>query len=122
MPTIGFPLVGLTCATLIAMALRPGSTTQRLFRLAFLRFFGRYSYGIYVFHYPIEGAVSHPLRRLLASHLHSKALAVLGDSLVVGALFSYHLFEIQFLRLKRFFAYTRADNARYRASEATPAA
>jgi peptidoglycan/LPS O-acetylase OafA/YrhL len=93
-----------------------------------LRFFGRYSYGLYVFHYSIEGAVSHPLRRLLAEHLHSKALAVLADGLVVGALsvlaalLSYHLFEIQFLRLKRFFAYTRADAVRHRPSEATPAA
>jgi peptidoglycan/LPS O-acetylase OafA/YrhL len=111
MPTVGFTLVGLACATLIAMALRPRSTTQRLFRSAFLRFFGRYSYGLYVFHYSIEGAVSHPLRRLLADQLHSKTLAVLGDGLVVGALsvlaalLSYHLFEARFLHLKRLFPY-----------------
>ncbi|HEX4651602.1 MAG TPA: acyltransferase, partial [Granulicella sp.] len=98
MPTLGFTLVGLTCATLIAMALRPHSITQRLFRTSLLRFFGKYSYGLYVFHYSIEGAVSLPLRRLLAEHLHSKALAVVGDALVVGALsvlaalLSYHLF------------------------------
>jgi peptidoglycan/LPS O-acetylase OafA/YrhL len=112
MPTIGFTLVGLACATLIAMALRPRSATQRLFASPLLRFFGRYSYGLYVFHYSIEGAVSHPLRRFLTDHLHSRALAVLGDGLVVGtlsvaaALLSYHLFEIRFLRLKRFFGYS----------------
>jgi peptidoglycan/LPS O-acetylase OafA/YrhL len=123
MPTVGFTLVGLTCATLIAMALRPRSTTQRLFVSPLLRFFGRYSYGLYVFHYSIEGALSHPLRRLLAEQLHSKALAVLGDALVVcalsvlAALLSYHLFEIQFLRLKRFFGYT-ANAASKTVSEA----
>jgi peptidoglycan/LPS O-acetylase OafA/YrhL len=111
MPTAGFTLVGLTCTTLIAMALGPRSTTRRLFSTPLLRFFGRYSYSLYVFHYSIEGAVSHPLRRLLVDHLHAKALAVLGDGLVVGglsvlaALLSYHLFEIRFLRLKRFFSY-----------------
>jgi len=128
MPTVGFTLVGLFCAALIAMALHPRSITQRVFASPLLRFFGRYSYGLYVFHYSIEGAVSHPLRRLLGDHLHSKALAVFGDGLVVGALsvlaalFSYHLFEIHFLRLKRFFAYTRNDAPRNRACEATPAA
>jgi peptidoglycan/LPS O-acetylase OafA/YrhL len=113
MPTAGFTLVGLTCATLIAMTLRPRSTTQRLFRTPLLRFFGRYSYGLYVYHYSIEGAISHPLRRFLFDHLHAKAPSVLGDGLVVAALsvlaalLSYHLFEIRFLRLKRFFRYTR---------------
>jgi peptidoglycan/LPS O-acetylase OafA/YrhL len=117
MPTLGFTLIGLCCGSLIAMALRPHSTTQHLFSTPLLRFFGRYSYGLYVFHYSIEGALSRPLRLFLAGHLHSKGLAVLGDALVVGALsvlaalVSYHLFEVQFLRLKRFFGYGSSDSA-----------
>jgi peptidoglycan/LPS O-acetylase OafA/YrhL len=127
MPTAGFTLIGLGCGSLIAMALRPHSATQRLFSTPLLRFFGRYSYGLYVFHYSIEGALSRPLRVFLGSHLRSKGLAVLGDALVVGglsvlaALLSYHLFEVQFLRLKRFFGYSRAASAQ-QPSEAKPAA
>jgi peptidoglycan/LPS O-acetylase OafA/YrhL len=127
MPTAGFTLIGLCCASLIAMVLRPRSTTQHLFQSPLLRFFGRYSYGIYVFHYSIEGALSRPLRLFLGGQFHSKALAVLGDGLVVGALsvlaalLSYHLFEVQFLRLKRFFGYSRATTTQ-QLSEAKPAA
>jgi peptidoglycan/LPS O-acetylase OafA/YrhL len=112
-PTLGFSLVGISCAAVIAMTLHAGSKTQRLFQNSTLRFFGKYSYGIYVFHYSIFGGISAPLRFFLNSHLHSKAASVLIDGVVTGALtvalalVSYHLIEVRFLRLKRFFSYNR---------------
>jgi peptidoglycan/LPS O-acetylase OafA/YrhL len=112
--TLGFTLLGISSAALIAMTLRSGSTTQRLFQNRFLRFLGKYSYGIYVFHYSINGFLEAPIRSFLNAHLHSKALSVLFQALIVGilsvlvAMLSYHLFEVHFLRLKRYFSYNRA--------------
>jgi len=116
-PTLGFSILGIGFAALISMALRPGSRTQRFFQQSWLRFFGRYSYGLYVLHYSIDGALTIPLRVLVNSHLHSKALGVLLPAIVVAALsvlaalVSYHLFEIRFLHLKRYFGYRATAGA-----------
>jgi peptidoglycan/LPS O-acetylase OafA/YrhL len=112
--TIGLSLIGISSAALIAMALQAGSKTERLFDNRFLRFLGKYSYGIYVFHFSIDGFLKIPLRAHLNAHLHSKGLSVLLEGVIVGALsvavamLSYHLFEVHFLRLKRYFSYNRA--------------
>jgi peptidoglycan/LPS O-acetylase OafA/YrhL len=112
-PTIGFTVIGISCAALIAMALRPASTTQRIFQNSTLRFFGKYSYGLYVFHYSLDAALTGPIRRFVDAHQHSKAVGVLVGACVVlaasiiVALLSYHFFESPFLKLKRFFAYNR---------------
>jgi peptidoglycan/LPS O-acetylase OafA/YrhL len=117
-PTLGFSLVGISCAALIAMTLRSGSKTQLLFQNRTLRFFGKYSYGIYVFHFSVVGAVSASLRLFLNSHLHSKAASVFLDGIATGALsvavalVSYHLIEVRFLHLKRFFSYSRSATTR----------
>jgi peptidoglycan/LPS O-acetylase OafA/YrhL len=111
MPTIGFSLIGIGCASLIAMALRPFSFAERIFISPTLRFFGRYSYGLYVFHYSIYGFLSLPLYEIFVRYLHSKALSgllsagvVLSISVLLAVL-SYHLYEIYFLKLKKYFAY-----------------
>lgn len=109
-PTLGFSFMGIGSTALIAMVLRPGRT-KSFFQSGFLRFFGRYSYGIYVFHYSITGFLQIPLRSFFTTHFHSKALSVVlqagvaGAVSVLAALLSYHLFEKHFLRLKRYFAY-----------------
>jgi peptidoglycan/LPS O-acetylase OafA/YrhL len=114
--TIGFSLLGISAASLVAMTLRTGSRTQRLFQNRFLRFLGKYSYGIYVFHYSIDGFLGLPIRAFLNAHLYSKALSVVIGGLIVGAIsvlvamLSYHLFEVHFLRLKRYFSYNRATS------------
>jgi peptidoglycan/LPS O-acetylase OafA/YrhL len=114
--TIGFSLLGISAASLVAMTLRTGSRTQRLFQNRALRFLGKYSYGIYVFHYSIDGFFGLPLRTFLNAHLHSKGLSVVLGGLIVGAIsvlvamLSYHLFEVHFLRLKRYFSYNRAPS------------
>jgi peptidoglycan/LPS O-acetylase OafA/YrhL len=114
-PTFGFTLVAISCASLIAMALRSGSKTQRLFSNSTLRFFGKYSYGLYVFHFSIETMLSTPTRLYVGNHLHSKALGVLAGACVVMAvtvpvaLLSYHFYESPFLRLKRYFSYSKTE-------------
>ena len=114
-PTFGFSLVAISCAALIAMALRPGSKTQRLFANRTLRFFGKYSYGIYVFHYSLDTMLSVPTRLYVSNHLHSKALGVVAGACVVMAvtipvaLLSFHFYEARFLSLKRYFSYNKKE-------------
>jgi peptidoglycan/LPS O-acetylase OafA/YrhL len=114
-PTFGFTLAAISFASLIAMALRPGSNTQRLFATGGLRFFGKYSYGIYVFHYSLDTLLNSPTRLFVSNHLHSKALGVLAGACVVMAatipvaFLSYHLYESRFLNLKRYFSYNKKE-------------
>jgi peptidoglycan/LPS O-acetylase OafA/YrhL len=111
--TLGFSIIGITAAALVAMVLRPASITQRLFENPTMRFFGKYSYGLYVFHYSLQGMLSAPVREFIDVHLHSKVLAVIGGACVVLAasilisLLSYHFYEAPFLKLKRYFSYNR---------------
>jgi peptidoglycan/LPS O-acetylase OafA/YrhL len=116
-PTFGFTLVAISFAALIAMALRRGSKTQQLFSNRTLRFFGKYSYGIYVFHYSLETMLNSPTRIYVSNHLHSKALGVLAGACVVMAatipvaLLSYHFYESRFLSLKRYFSYNKKETS-----------
>ncbi len=107
--TLGASLIGIGFTALIGMSLLPASRTARLFRLSLLRFFGKYSYGLYVFHYTLDAVLTHRLRLILLSHTHSKAVSVVAGAVIVGGLsvgvawLSYHLYEVHFLKLKRYF-------------------
>jgi peptidoglycan/LPS O-acetylase OafA/YrhL len=109
LPTFGFSLIGILCASTVACVLKPASVAQQIFQNPALRFFGKYSYGIYVFHFSLHGFLAAPLRAFFNAHLHSKALSVLFEAAtvalisVVVAWISYHCYEVHFLRLKRFF-------------------
>jgi peptidoglycan/LPS O-acetylase OafA/YrhL len=110
-PTFGFTRIAVSFSALVAMALRPRSMTQRLFENKTLRFFGKYSYGLYVFHYLADSVLTGPTRLFVNNHLHSKGLAVLLGACVVMAvtvpiaMFSYHFYQAPFLKLKRYFSY-----------------
>jgi peptidoglycan/LPS O-acetylase OafA/YrhL len=124
-PTLGFSLIGIASASLIAMTLRGGSYTQHLFRNKVLRFFGKYSYGLYVYHYSIDASLTIPIRIFMDSHFHNKALGVFTGAMVVlilsivVALLSYHLFEARFLKLKKYFSYNKGATPINRQIEAS---
>jgi len=92
-------------------SLRPGTElVPRLFRNGVLRFFGKYSYGIYVYHalltwYFRESGVDARLDAFFGNHwLTMGARLAIGVSLSVTiAVLSYELYEKRFLALKRFF-------------------
>ncbi|WP_263373845.1 acyltransferase family protein [Granulicella aggregans] len=109
--SVGYTLTALASTALIAMTLSSGSRLAHTFRQSWLRWFGRYSYGIYVWHMIVPFLVVPPLHSALSMHLHNKLLLLLANA-VAGAtvsiavsVLSYQAFEVHFLRLKRFFAY-----------------
>jgi peptidoglycan/LPS O-acetylase OafA/YrhL len=110
--SIGISAIGIMATSLIAITLRTGSISESIFSNPVLRFFGRYSYGLYIYHYSIDGNVASLLRPWFANHFHSKAIGVVAAATVsalvsiVVALISYHLFEVQILKLKKYFSYT----------------
>jgi peptidoglycan/LPS O-acetylase OafA/YrhL len=108
--TIGVTLIALASAGLIGLTLQPGSSSFRLFYWRPLRVLGRYSYGFYIFHFLYAWAWIQ-LLVVLTNHFHSKAIAgvlALGINFTVTFLvskLSYELFEVRFLRLKKYFEY-----------------
>lgn len=108
--TVGLTFIAIACAGLIGMTLRHGSPAFRLFHRKPLRILGKYSYGFYVYHALYEWAWIMFLVFLM-NHLHSMLLAgvlALGINFAVTFLvskYSYDLFEVKFLRLKRHFEY-----------------
>lgn len=113
--TFGFTLTALTCVSLIATALTGASWAKVAFENRLMRFFGKYSYGIYVFHYSIDAALTVPLRRWLLGTFHSKPASVLLAAIpvfvssILVAYASYHLYEKRFLDLKRYFEPKRQE-------------
>lgn len=114
--TLGYVSIALAAAGLIAMTIRTGTRTFRLFNLRGLRVIGKYSYGFYVFHYLFAQAWI-GLLVLLGNRFHSLAkaglIAIPLNYLVtfLMAKFSYDLFESKFLKLKSHFEYDLEQKA-----------
>lgn len=119
--TFGYTVIALGCIGLLVAALEPASAAQRFFRWSVLRSLGKYSYGIYVLHIFVAHLfaiftfrlLGTSLRIFLTPYLHSRPLAVLLEFLVNAAVvffvayLSYNLYEVHFLKLKRYFGYGR---------------
>ncbi len=106
-----YTLLALASACLLACALTPVSTCKRLFEAPVMRFFGRYSYGIYVLHAVLLPLLLGTQRAAIVHLTHSKLLGVFGAGIstlalsIVAAYLSFHLYEKPFLRLKQYVAY-----------------
>jgi peptidoglycan/LPS O-acetylase OafA/YrhL len=110
---IGFGALLLHCVTS-----RPNSVARRTFEMRSLRILGKYSYGLYIYHILLMPTYEHwfgqrRMQDIFARRLHlgtgSYGLSVLGYGLVASILSfivawgSWHLFEKQFLKMKRYF-------------------
>ena len=107
--TWGLTLLALTFTSLIAVCLKPGGFLEQFASAPALRFFGRYSYGLYVYHYTIGGLVISRLRPELLARFGSKALSIIIPGLIATgvsvavAWCSFTFYESRFLRLKEYF-------------------
>jgi peptidoglycan/LPS O-acetylase OafA/YrhL len=110
--TAGFSLNAIISGCLLLLALDRGGIIYRVFDTTFWRELGKYSYGMYVYHFPL-GVLLDPLKTSLIASLHSEALAkitfVLGSLAInyVVARASFQLFESRFLKLKSKFSYAK---------------
>ena len=118
-------LLALTFSGLLLCCLRPRSHMRRAFANPVLRFFGRYSYGLYLFHYTLNNCITFPLRNSMHARGDSKLLAVLLPAAVTlavsvaAAWLSFHYFELPFLRLKDRFT-NRSPHPRLRELATAP--
>ena len=110
MTLAGYPILAALFASVLLQALVPHSWAFRLGNVRILRFFGKYSYGLYVYHALFFPGLSR-LMPVLQRECHSLILGgLLYVSLVfvgsvVAAVASYQLYEKHWLALKRYFAY-----------------
>lgn len=124
---VGYTFVGLASVSFLVLTISAGKKGLLgiIFNATWLRFLGKYSYGVYVFH----GFVVVSMREVLPSWKISRAaggsaLAALAVHLVLGALISigiallsWHLYEKHFLKLKKFFEYRAATMEGFKANE-----
>ena len=110
-PFIGYTTFAIVFAVLVYEAVQ-GKT--KLINLIFinpiLSFFGKISYGFYVFHWPVYVALNSWFRNLLYSRLDLQSsivellVSILATVLgLVISIFSYYFFERRFLKLKSHF-------------------
>jgi len=104
MVTVGFAINALLFASLIALSLRPGLAAS-VFKASWLRWLGRISYGVYVYHILLVDAfdwIAYRIFPRLGRELHFLVLFFVAASgtLIVASL-SYYFFELRFLRMRR---------------------
>jgi peptidoglycan/LPS O-acetylase OafA/YrhL len=113
--TIGLTTLSLffTCLIICAAAY-DNSPWLSVFRSRPLRFVGKYSYSLYVFHVPVQTYFSHkfPLDRT-ARLFHSFCLAlafritIVATVSIIVALFTWNIIENPMLKLRRYFSSSR---------------
>jgi peptidoglycan/LPS O-acetylase OafA/YrhL len=115
--TIGYTLLACFFGALLALVITAagGSIVARIFSSRALRFMGRYSYGLYVFHHPILLVTSRnvftvsDLPIIWGSQLPAFGIyvALAGGLSLAAAVGSWHFYESWFLNLKDRFPYSR---------------
>jgi peptidoglycan/LPS O-acetylase OafA/YrhL len=101
--TAGFSAIVFASGALLVLALGP---LQRVLSVHILRLFGKYSYGLYLYHLPLTGVLVR-LKPWFAQGAFGSVLyvaAALLINLCVAAL-SFHLFEQPILKFKDRFSY-----------------
>ncbi|MEO6982866.1 MAG: acyltransferase [Edaphobacter sp.] len=110
MTVAGYPVLAALFASILLQALAPHSWASSVGNVRILRFFGKYSYGLYVYHLLFHPGLSR-LQPVLQRELHSVVMGgLLFVSLqfvgsIVVAVVSYNLYEKRWLALKRYFEY-----------------
>jgi peptidoglycan/LPS O-acetylase OafA/YrhL len=107
--TVGYTVIAIFFAGLVFCAQQGRGLIARIGSLRSLRFFGRYSYGLYMYHgflFPYLISFVHPIQRFLGSEILGGMIVVivsLGMTLGI-AMLSYNFFEAPILKLKKRFA------------------
>jgi peptidoglycan/LPS O-acetylase OafA/YrhL len=108
--TIGYSIIAIMYGALLLLALREGTRLESLLSLPLLRRFRKYSYGLYLYHFPLT-VVLGPLKPHFVAWMHSYVIGAtihltfnLAVNVLVAAV-SFHVFESPIMRLKSRFSY-----------------
>jgi peptidoglycan/LPS O-acetylase OafA/YrhL len=108
--SIGYSTIAVAYGSLLVLCLQPGSWPQRAFSASVLRLFGKYSYGLYLYHFPLAAALS-PMKTTLVAWSRSfvvgstlHIIICLLANLLIAAI-SFHCLEAPIMNLKRRFTY-----------------
>lgn len=103
--TFGYSVTAVAYGALLLGSLRTDSWLEHVFSSRLLRLFGKYSYGLYLYHLPLA-SVLHPLKQYLVAETNSflagsvvYLVSALAINLIIAGL-SFYLFESRILRLK----------------------
>ncbi len=107
-----FTFVDIFAGCILLYSLSPNkSALIRVGDHSLFRFLGKYSYGIYIYHYIIFNSLDQHFHPYILKHINSEAIAVtltgvltIGISIVI-AIASFRYLEMPFLKLKKYFAY-----------------
>jgi len=109
--SVGLTVVAVMYGGLLLWSLKEGSFFSRFFSTSILRAFGRYSYGLYLYHFPLTVLLG-PLKGNFIQAAHSYVLGAtahvffnLAVNFLIAAI-SFHLFEQPIMRLKDRFKYS----------------
>ena len=106
---IGYTVIGLFFGAYMVWAMATGSVANTISDNKFFKFFGKYSYGIYIYHWLVSPLLTDQLGKYF-SQFTSRSPWLLASFItvliiIVMSVISFHLFEKQFLKLKRFVNY-----------------
>jgi peptidoglycan/LPS O-acetylase OafA/YrhL len=113
--TIGCSIAVIGYGALLLLSLREGAWPQRALSWLPLRTVGIYSYGFYLYHFPLSVPLSH-MKGYFIGWMHSASaggavyiIACFAINMMVAAI-SFHLIESPVMRLKSRFSYARTTN------------
>jgi peptidoglycan/LPS O-acetylase OafA/YrhL len=116
MQVVKYLFVALGYTALLGTVIGPSrwQWLERIFCLDFLRWCGKYSYAMYVFHPVVFWCImiQRPKMTLFQTHLNlylAGEAALLFATVCLVSWASWHLFEKHFLKLKRFFEYSVSE-------------
>jgi peptidoglycan/LPS O-acetylase OafA/YrhL len=113
---VGYPLLGLGSVSLILQCLTKGTITERVMSNSCLRFYGKYSYGLYVYSFLLHDGLRSMVYLPLRARVHygvATGVIYLGISialLTALSMASYHYYELPFLRMKRYFQHRQTES------------
>ena len=102
--------IGLFMGSLLLLSLSSVQGFRKLMKTRALTFLGKYSYGLYVYHYIIYILIEYNLNGWVDLHFKGFFMRMMIPGLitvifsVIISVVSYHFFEAHFLKLKKYFS------------------